>query len=887
MAESKRTPDKNTVYTKSYERMRGICSASTPESRGQFRLLENMYTDYRDGAGAIESIPGFRKLLSLGKRINGIFLQKLSEDRRYFIIHSGDGIYRIAADGSYSLESNVPIAEIEDTKSTAFSVGDCIYIMDGKNILCIESGGGVCFVGSESKLPYVPTLYYNGEKCEERNLMYNMAEESFCYDDVRKHIYGSPSIKYAVTSESERTCTVVKGFNNTGELHIPAYAKIGDNYYRVTSISSAAFKGNPMITSLHTNAGLLTIGASAFSDCIKLRRVSIAHTVTEIQTECFYGCSDLVALTLNNFPISIGTSAFSGCNKNLYVKCAGDIKDFGNLTANTGLESITPISISVSAKIQLSFTLRGPISGAPTVVAARGYEVFEYDETEKTLKIQFADETDAFNNEVTVTYSTVPNLSSETDNVFLNSLEGRAENITKAIYGCKICESFDGRIFLSGNPSFPGTVFYSERDKNGTVQPFYFSSQSNFTDGVSSDSITDLLSTGGKLAVFKSGDDGSGTVFYHEPKKDGGKTVYPVSYIHGSVPVFGGAVNFFDEPVFLTSRGVCALEKVKGSDYREVRCRSENISSLLYTEDLSSASVTEWLEYLVVATGEHLYLADSRDKYTENGVLQYEWYRLTGIGTYKNDRRVYRYCSVQKEGYELSDAPDTKVHGTVMSESVGEETVFFEEKDGKRLLVYPTAEYEGGDFDPCCTVFGFGELLFFGTVGGDICIFNNDKRGVPPEGLALSDDFSLEEYKREMGGKIHPSYYSFASHRAIYSVMTASDDCGLPHLSKNTVRNSLVIKFKCFEGSSVDIGVETDISEHFRTVRAPLSKMSFEGTDFSVLSSNLSDRCNIRLPEYERGWTEKKILIRSSEFCSPFGVYSISYRYKINGNIKQ
>jgi hypothetical protein len=40
------------------------------------------------------------------------------------------------------------------------------------------------------------------------------------------------------------------------------------------------------------------------------------------------------------------------------------------------------------------------------------------------------------------------------------------------------------------------------------------------------------------------------------------------------------------------------------------------------------------------------------------------------------------------------------------------------------------------------------------------------------------------------------------------------------------------------------------------------------------------------LPERERGWVEKSIALYSEDFRSPFGVYSIGYRYRISGRIK-
>ena len=62
-------------------------------------------------------------------------------------------------------------------------------------------------------------------------------------------------------------------------------------------------------------------------------------------------------------------------------------------------------------------------------------------------------------------------------------------------------------------------------------------------------------------------------------------------------------------------------------------------------------------------------------------------------------------------------------------------------------------------------------------------------------------------------------------------------------------------------------------------------------SDFSTLSFTTSPFASgggvtVALPERERGWVEKSIALYSEDFRSPFGVYSICYRYKISGRIK-
>ena len=152
--------------------------------------------------------------------------------------------------------------------------------------------------------------------------------------------------------------------------------------------------------------------------------------------------------------------------------------------------------------------------------------------------------------------------------------------------------------------------------------------------------------------------------------------------------------------------------------------------------------------------------------------------------------------------------------------------------------------------------------------------------------MTSAEGFSAEEYKKTRGTKIHPIYYSFASHRASYEAVTAFDDCDVPYLTKSTVRDSAVIKFKLFSEGGVSVGTETDLgSEEISYL--PLSRLSFDGINFASLTSSVSDLVSVRLPEATGGWVEKRYRIKSSGFCEPFGVDSVSYRYKIKGKIKE
>ncbi len=869
-------------YSRAYKSIRGISSASEGDM-SRFGFAENMYVDYEGGADAVESIPGFRRLCSTSGRINGLFLQRVSPGEEYMIVHSGVNVYRFRKSDLSASPTLSRIAELNDTKSSSFCFGYEIYIMDGEHILRISREGVGELLGAGECLPYIPTVYLNGKKHEERNLLSSKAKECYVIDNTERYIYGSPELTYMITDEKSRLCTVLGG-DIRGEVHIPTSVIIDEKRYKVTEIAENAFKNNKRITALYTNPGIIKIGDGAFYGCSALRSAEIAYTAESIGTECFFVCSSLTHLILDYFPLEVGKRAFNGCSSLTTVQCSGSIDGFAEHMAGTGLETKTPKMIPRNTSVTLGLPICGNILSIDGIENISASTSWDYDSERKILRIYFSDEEEFKGKELLIDVTLSPN-DSVLENYILNTM-GAVPSEMDPIRGCRICECFGGRIFLSGHPLLPGAVFFSERDSRSAMQPLYFGEESFFIDGAASDHVSALLADHDRLIVFKSGSSGTGTVFFHREKDISTGTEYPVEYVHGSVPVLGGAASFLGETVFLTAMGLCALEKAPSSEYREVKCRSASISKLLTLEDLSGASVTEWMGYLVVAAGQRLYLADSRGTYKRNGVLQYEWYRLSGIGTYKNDRRVYRYSARSESGCELSDTPDEPVYGEVFSEGTATGSIYYVTENGRRISVYPTEEYSGGEFDPCCTVLGDGRLLFFGTLGGDICVFNNDKRGVAPSRIKYSPGFSEEGYRAAMGNRIHSDFYSFDRHRVRYSLETVLDDCDLPSLSKSTVRDSLVIKFKCFESSRASVRAVTELGDGTGRWELPLSVISFDDIDFSTLSFIPSELSGVQIPEYEKGWTEKKYLIEAEGVNTPFGVSSLSYRYTIRGKTK-
>ena len=885
-------------YTCSYRDMLGVDFSSDGYgiSTRRFAYLENMYKDY-DGTGAAvtESGPGFRKILETGRRINGIYSRYGKDAKIHVVVHAGTKLYTFGIDELDSCKNAAPIFELTDAKSHARSFGDSLYIFDTSGIVVVNDNGA-CRVGDGSNAsPYIPTTFVDGKEYEQRNLLTSRFYERTFIGSCSDFGHGTRGFSYEILSEEDGSAVLTRGGGVSGVIYIPSSVRINGRLYTVTDIGDRAFRENTGISTVYISEGVKRIGKQAFYKCTSLTSVITPDSIEELATSSFEGCKKLTKFHLGGGMKKYGTGVFSGCESLLEIEYAM------NLSSYAEIEN-TPETV----KFTILFDKEN---------LARAVEIPIYTPTEHLFYVKLDGE--AVQYSIITDAGFIKAVVIETENKHL--IEGRelqiegevsdenpyvsttsADILTLAggmsaeelIYGCTVSESFDGRIFLAGNPKLPNTVFYSSRDLSGRESPLYFGSLNYFNDGIGGYTVSALLAASNMLAVFKCGDDGCGSIFYHTPKDTGIDLlpkIYPVAYVHSGLYARGGAISFFDDPLFISPLGVCGLEKQSINLERSVVCRSHNVNAKLLCEDLENIKLAQWCGYLVLLAGGNIYLADSRSVFThKTGGAEYEWYYLTGIGTYKNDERVYRYSSTAHPGFLVHSEVSGIAQGIVFSTDVMGETVYYVSPNGKeRYEVMPTEEMRGGEFSPACALLGIYGYLIFGTESGDICVFNNDKRGVPPRRIASAPGFDLEEYRQRMGRKIHTDFYSFANHAPRYALMTAFDNCGIPHLLKNTVKNSLTVKCRAFTSSKLICEVGTDISGYRETTSFPGGEFDFSTLDFTSLSANTTAAFTVPIGEKEKNWIEKQIAFYSDEYASAFGIYSISYRFTVKGKIKK
>ena len=186
---------------------------------------------------------------------------------------------------------------------------------------------------------------------------------------------------------------------------------------------------------------------------------------------------------------------------------------------------------------------------------------------------------------------------------------------------CTIAQEFDNRVFFSGNPVYPNMVWHSSLHN-----PAYFSDLDYYEDGKDSAPIRSLAAGNNALWVFRDTETTNG-VFYHVPTLDSeyGK-VYPSSHSSIALGCAGRAINFNDDIVFFSYRGMESASTDITTEQFATHKSSLVDRKMLTNKKYKDMVLAEWNGYLLVFIGNEVYLADSRAMLTNENHYEYEWY---------------------------------------------------------------------------------------------------------------------------------------------------------------------------------------------------------------------------------------------------------------------
>ena len=191
-----------------------------------------------------------------------------------------------------------------------------------------------------------------------------------------------------------------------------------------------------------------------------------------------------------------------------------------------------------------------------------------------------------------------------------------------SICKCSLLQVFDNRVFVSGNPDFPNVVWHCSLNN-----PAYFSDMDYYREGMDEAQVKGMVAGNNALWVFREPSEANTNVFYHTPALDDeyGK-IYPSNHSSVTIGCVGKAINFNDDIVFFSGRG---MEGISGDVTTEQMAahRSSMVDRKMIAEPAYKDMILEeWDGYLFVFIGNEAYLADSRAVFTNENHAEYEWF---------------------------------------------------------------------------------------------------------------------------------------------------------------------------------------------------------------------------------------------------------------------
>ena len=876
------------------------------EGRHRFLRLDNLWRDYVGGEGEIlETFPGFRNVTQFSGAIYGIWGYTCDRGA-YLAIHAGRSLYLMENSLISSPFCPSGAEEIlQPQTSCAFSWGNKLYLLDGASYFVLEDGEEG-FVFSRVENAYIPVTYADGVVYEQKNLLCSRGVHRFHLGEAGAFSYVQDGLQFQILDHALRTCEVSGMPRNLPtypqKLYIPAKVNIGGVEFNVIQVGWKAFSQINEIQEVYISEGVTTIEIAAFDACRGLRVVHLPDSLVEIKNTAFQKCP-IEILTVGKGLSHVMKKNFTATETPMIVTFHGDSTSFGNrLTVDSEDNDAYFAATKVYTETYPVRVVYLPLKEKVEEVETITLDDVDVTDGDTDLHLDFISKK-GWVEGVLLTGENGYYLSSRVAEVLCRfPTDGEGNPICGCVGACL----YDGRAFFYGNPLYPNTIYYSALDGKGQMNPAYVGVYNYFNTGVGNHANKALIPTASYLAVLKENAGDEGAVHFYYGKNTGEALVpriYEREAFVGTRGCIGGAIQFMDDPVYLSNMGVEALGYQSLSMERNVYHRSSLIDSALAMHKKDPCLMGEWEGYLLLLypNGE-MYLGDSRRTCQTALGREYEWYHLTGMGSYQGDVPVFCYAS----GY-VDDTPPVVVYGGVetplkLSPHMGEEVEYtsvltgvdtqgrgqFYIREGDDLyLLCQTAARKGGTFSSPTALFSGYDRLFFGCENGMLCVVNTDKRGVMNASQAA--EYTPTEYGALWGNTINYEWYSYGGHPILCGFTTIPDDCGIGNYTKKTKRGTTIIEMKSHFENTFNLQVKTQHGGY----SGETESISFwgGGMDFTTLSFEhltFTDRESpiISVEERTKRWVSKQYSIWSEGIATPFGIRRIGYSYMVEGKVK-
>ena len=231
-------------------------------------------------------------------------------------------------------------------------------------------------------LSNISSYYYVGKDYQYEGKNYNYLKNVFIHNSDAKEPVVDAGIKDAMDFKKQKVEIPVANSLMVGQTFTA-----GDFKYKITERSmsngkkgtaaisgiapAAAGKSSLSTAALAANSDgckydVTSIGAKAFQNSKKLKKVKIGSTIKTIGSSAFKKCTKLTGVTYNKIVKSVGASTYEGCASLSKITLGSKVKSIGK-SAFKGCKKLSKISISQKVKVS-----KGAFKGCKKTIKVSG-----------------------------------------------------------------------------------------------------------------------------------------------------------------------------------------------------------------------------------------------------------------------------------------------------------------------------------------------------------------------------------------------------------------------------------------------------------------------------------------------------------------------------------